>query len=121
MTKSWNIYDGSGVLINTIVGTEERIQEYCTENGYTYELDPNWVPPLTDVQKNLIKEYNWVENRISGFLENHIWANSRETFTLAVRQYNAMVDYYLVLHERIVMDGLDNRLDEGSGDDGLYG
>lgn len=120
MVKSWNIYDSDGKIINTIVGTEENIQQYCEENGYTYELDPNWIPPLTDTQKNLIKEHNWVENRISSFLEGHSWANTRETFTLATRQYNAMVDYYLALHERAVMEGIENRLNDDS-DGGLLG
>lgn len=33
----WTIYN-NGEYVNAIVASEEFVQEYCTENGYAYEL-----------------------------------------------------------------------------------
>lgn len=117
MTKQWLIYDADGNYVNGTVGTEEWVRVYCEERGYTYELDPNWVAPLTDYQKNLIKEHNWVENRLTGLIEDHSWAHSREEFDIVVRQYDAMVEYYMVLRERIMNEGLEDRLNENDNND----
>lgn len=108
---SWKIYDEDGNLINTIVGSEEFVIEYCRENGYTYELipeNPNPSPTLTYHQQNLIDDFNQMQSRIISFIQDHSWATTRNTFELAEKQYDAMVELYLVLADRIRYEGLES-------------
>lgn len=108
----WNIYE-NGVLINTICADEDFVISYCQENGYTYSpkdygtSDPP-TPSLTPYQQSLINDFNDIQSRIIAFIQDHSWATTRATFDLATQQYDAMVDLYLVLADRIRYENLES-------------
>lgn len=119
MEKGWKVYR-NGEFVNYLWGTEEYVNEFCSERGFTYEYDPYYKKPLTEEDKALIREHNWIEARLTSFINDHSWANTKERFELAARQYEAMIAYYLVLQERVVNDGLSDRLTEDESGD-LFG
>lgn len=65
---------------------------------------------MNPYQQSLISEFEDIRDRIFNFLQDHGWANSVRNFNLANRQYDAMVDYYLVLNERIVDEGIESHV-----------
>lgn len=107
----WIIYDAEGNEINRIAADEDFVKTLCEENGYTYELipeNPNPSPTLTYHQQNLIDDFNQMQSRIIAFIQDHSWATTRATFELAEKQYDAMVELYLVLADRIRYEGLES-------------
>lgn len=106
----WNIYK-NGNLINTIYADENFVKELCEENGWTYApygQNPNPSPSITPYQRSLLDEFDSIQSRILAFIQDHSWAITRETFDLATRQYDAMVEYYIVLSDRIRYEGLES-------------
>ena len=105
----WYIYDENGNLVNTIHASEDYVVDLCNEHpGWTYapvQTSPT-TPTLYPYQRALIAEFENIRDRIFDFLKDHGWANNVDNFNLATRQYDAMIDYYLVLNERIVNEGI---------------
>lgn len=104
----WYIYDENGNLVNTIHASESYVIDICNEHpGWTYApVNSNPTPNLYPYQQALIAEFENIRDHIFSFLQDHGWANSVENFNLATRQYDAMIEYYLVLNERIVNEGI---------------
>lgn len=105
-------------LINTIVASEDFVIKYCSEHGYGYRLrgsdsdiiypsgnEPDEIP-LTFYQQSLIDEYNQIQSKIDALISEHYWADTAVTFTLAMRQYNALIELLAVLHDRIEYEGI---------------
>lgn len=107
----WYIYDADGNYVNLIHGSEEFVINLCNENpGWTYapvQTTPP-EPTITPHQQSLINDFNNIQSRIISFIQDHSWATTRSTFELAEKQYDAMVELYLVLADRIRYEGLES-------------
>lgn len=114
VSKNWYIYDADGNHINTIYGTESAVKQICEMEGYTYAPVPDENPnpvvpdPLTPEQNDLLRQFDTLKLDIMALIQEHDWARNRESFELVARQYDAMVDYYIVLADRIRYEGLES-------------